>query len=192
MKIRLSVGLVAGIAALLAGVPAQARVYDFSFSGPAITLSDTISGMGTFITTGASSPYDVTGIAGTMNDPDLAPNAFTITGPAAYAGDDQLLYTPANSVVDFPGISYAVNNAGGAWNIFSFGPGSYGLLSSLQNPAGDPGAALDGGSDSWYPIMLTLSAVPETPTWAMLGLGFAGLGVAAAGRRRRTAIAAFG
>src|SRR5271166_3552772 len=117
MKTLLSIGLLAGVAALLAEVPAQARVYDFSFSGPAITPGDTISGMGAFTTMGATSPYDVTGITGTMSDPDLAPNAFAIMGPATYAGDDQRLYFPANPLIDFAGVSYAVNNGGGAWNL---------------------------------------------------------------------------
>jgi hypothetical protein len=39
-------------------------------------------------------------------------------------------------------------------------------------------------------ITVNISGVPEPSTWAMMGLGFASLGVVACGARRRTSLAA--
>jgi hypothetical protein len=63
-------------------------------------------------------------------------------------------------------------NPGGYWNLWGNSPGNYSFWESA------PGAG--------YAIQesgtLSVAAVPELSTWAMLGLGFAGLGVV--GRRR--------
>jgi hypothetical protein len=176
MRNLLFAGAIAG--ALAGAVPASAAVFELSFSGSGIsgTLNLTLSGSG--------SPYTVTGVD-SGSTLDLGGTTYTITGLASYAGDDQKAY--ADSFVDFGGIS--VETSGGfAINLFGFEPGNYGVLVSSQNPGGD---ALDGRP--YYAVTVTdapiASSAPEPTTWAMMLLGFAGLGFVAT-RKRKTAIAA--
>ena len=75
-----------------------------------------------------------------------------------------------NPHLDVDGVLFTTaQNPGGYWNLWGNGAGSYSLWESV------PG----GG----YPIQessenLTVSPVPESPTWIMTLLGFAGLGFA--------------
>jgi hypothetical protein len=58
------------------------------------------------------------------------------------------------------------------------------LNASISNPVGYPVPQM--GS---YNIDLSVAAVPELSTWAMLGLGFAGLSYAAHSRSKRNRLA---
>ena len=83
------------------------------------------------------------------------------------------LYYSSGMAFDVDGVLFTtIQNPGGYWNLWGSSPGDYSLWESS-------------GSYN-YPIAesgtLSVAAVPELSTWAMLGLGFAGLGVA--GRRR--------
>ena len=79
-------------------------------------------------------------------------------------------------IFDIDGVLFTTaENPGGDWNLWENSPGNYSLWES---------------ADSYnYPIeesgTLSVAAVPELSTWAMMGLGFAGLGVAGRGRARR-------
>ena len=133
------------------------------------------------------SPYTVTGIdAGSWVD--IGGTTYTITGLTTYAGDDQKAYFPTSDsvgFVDFPGISVSFGT-GDALNLFAFMPTSYGVLLKDQNASGNP------FSGPYYAVTVTdAPPVPELSTWAMLGLGFGGLALVAA-RRRKTPIAALG
>jgi hypothetical protein len=70
-------------------------------------------------------------------------------------------------------------NPGGYWNLWGTSPGNYSLWESV-------------GSYN-YPIAengtLSVAAVPELSTWAMMLTGFAGLGFASYRASRRTAAA---
>jgi hypothetical protein len=161
-----------GAAALFAVGSAQAAVVGLEFSG------DGISGVVDLAVSGTGAVVTVTGVTGgTITDPA---GTFNVTGLASYAGDDQKLL--ATNFVDFAGISLATAG-GGDFNIFSFGPGSYGVLLSTENPIGDP------ENGQYYSVSINDPSVPELGTWAMMGLGFASLAVAAM-RGRRTAVAA--
>ena len=173
----------AGLIAFAGAVPANASVFDLSFAGTGITGSLDLS-----LATGTS-PYAVNGVsAGSVT---VGGTSYTITGLTTYAGDDQKVYYPASSTtsyVDFPGLS--VETSGGfALNLFAFNATSYGVLLSDQNASGNP------FSGPYYAVTVTDSAIadsaPELSTWAMLGLGFAGLALVAT-RRRKTPIAALG
>jgi len=63
-----------------------------------------------------------------------------------------------------------------------------GALASYGFGASDLWVRSDGGQSTFYNVSGTAtpvtSAVPETSTWAMLLLGFAGVGLLASGRRR--------
>ena len=79
---------------------------------------------------------------------------------------------------DVDGVLFAtLQNPGGYWNLWGSSPGDYSLWESTGSynyPIAESGA-------------LSVAAAPELSTWAMLGLGFAGLGVA--GRRRAPRLA---
>lgn len=165
-----SAGVLSGLGA------AQAAVFDLSVTGAGISGAIDLALAG----------GDVTGGVGTLT---IGTTTYTVSGLATYAGDDQKFSTGGGAYVDFPGISFALSSGGtsaGSINIFAFPSGSYGLLLSSQNAAGDP----YGGA--YYSVSLAdPSPVPELSTWAMLGLGFASLAVVAASRRK-TAIALLG
>jgi MYXO-CTERM domain-containing protein len=149
-----------------------------SFSGSGISSALDLS-----YTSGAS-PYTVTGVTGTVEI-----GSTTITGLTTYAGDDQKVYYPSSSsvgYVDFLGISVSFGS-GDALNLFAFSPTSYGVLLKDQNSSGDP------YNGPYYGVTVTDAApavsAPEVSTWAMMLLGFLGLGFVAT-RRRRTPISA--
>jgi hypothetical protein len=96
---------------------------------------------------------------------------------AAYSPDGSFIYNnlyhPSGLSFDIDGLLFATaQNPSGYWNLWGNSPGDY----SLWESAGPYN----------YPIeesgTLSVAAVPEPSTWAMLALGFAGLSVA--GRRR--------
>jgi hypothetical protein len=171
--------------ALAGAVPASASVFDLSFSGTGISGELVLS------LANGTSPFTVTGVTGSV---DLGGTIYTITGLTTYAGDDQTAYFPtssSNGYVDFPGISVAFGS-GNALNLFAFNPTSYGALLQDQNASGNP------FTGPYYSVTVTDApigvspSVPELSTWAMLGLGFAGLAIAAAGRRKTPIAATLG
>jgi hypothetical protein len=158
--------LIAGLLPLAAASePASAKVFDWSITGPAPDLGGVpFPGSGTITATLTSSPgvWDIDTITGTVNGSD-------ITGASTFRGADNELFTNGFAFVSTVGISFETA-AGQSVNIFSFfGQGTpptgnaYGELAS-------PGGFGVG--------TFTLTAVPEASTWAMMMIGFAGLGVA--------------
>lgn len=152
------------------------------FFGPGISGSLNLS------LAGGASPYTVGGATGSV---DLGGTIYTVTGVTTYAGDDQTAYFPASTsvgYVDFPGIS--VETSGGfALNLFGFSPTSYGVLLSDQNAGGDP------FSGPYYAVRVTdlppgILGAPEPPSWALMLLGFAGLGFFRIRSRKAASIAA--
>ncbi len=163
----------AALAVMVVSAPAVADQFAWTYTDIA-TSGASESGSGTFTTSTASSPFDITGFTGTAD-------GYTITGISTYAGATNLLYVPATADpghVDFGGISFLTNGAGGtlAFNIGgSFISGQYVLYRSDLNPIGYPGLA---GST---PINFSVVEVPEPGVLALLGVGILG----AALRRRR-------
>ena len=180
MKNLVFAGVIAGVGAFAGAVPASASVFDLSFTGTGISGNLVLS------LAAGSSPYTVVGVdAGSYVD--VGGTTYTITGVTTYAGDDQKAYFPASSsvgYVDFPGISVSFGS-GDALNLFAFSPTSYGVLLKDQNAIGDP------FTGPYYAVTVsdTAPSAPEASTWAMMLIGFAGLGFVAT-RRRRTPIAA--
>jgi hypothetical protein len=174
---RVGAGVAIGLlACVLYTLPAQAALFDFSFSGT------DVSGSGQFVASGAGPTFNVTDVTGTIVDTDLSPTSYVIQGgTSAYAGSDNLLFfpaaiTPSNSTpafVDFGGISFHTD-AGIDFNFggnSQTGPFEYVLNDSGRNPGGYAGVV---GST---PILFSVVAgVPEPSTWAMMILGFAGIG----------------
>jgi hypothetical protein len=165
------------VASVLAGaVPASAAVstIDLSFTGTGI------SGLLDLTYVSGTSPFTVDGVTGSV---DVGGTTYTVTGLTTYAGDDQKLYSQSVGYVDFPGISVSLSD-GDALNLFAFNPTSYGALLRGQNASGDP------YTGSYYAVTVSdPPPAPEPTTWAMMLIGFAGLGFVAM-RKRRTPIAA--
>ncbi len=170
---------------------ASAALLDWSYTGPGIN-----NGSGTMeatLDTNPSDPqygyYNVTSIAGTAEGQ-------TITGLSSYDDPSNVLYPPSppNIGVDTLGISFTVAD-GTAFNLYE-DDGNYdpvttpgyacGVVYCLLGPGdpvtggyGDPLTALDS-------FTVTVAGVPEPSTWAMMLLGFAGLGFAGYHRSRKT------
>jgi hypothetical protein len=143
-------------AAVMVCGAAQAKVWDFSYSGGGE------SGSGAFITGDVGSPYTITGITGTAD-------GSAITGLSSYAGADQLLFVPGPPSADFGGISFSTA-AGIDYNLTNFPDGLDNITNSVVNPGGVPCCTVS--------IDLSVTAIPEPTTWAMMLLGFTGLGFA--------------
>lgn len=144
---------------------APAGNYTFSY------LAGTYNGSGT-LTVDASG--NVTGITGTANGSN-------ILGLSNYASADNLLYDGSNGTsawLDFSGLSFSI--LGNSFGIGNTGAGDYGITDLVSNPAGTCCGS--------HPAELNIAAVapvPEPATWAMMLVGFAGIGFAMRARRRQ-------
>jgi hypothetical protein len=167
MKNTLALSTAAIAGALIAtGTPqAKATVYDWSFSG----ASD--SGSGTLTATGASSPFTMTAITGAFDG--IAITGVAPPGTCCFAFppfNDNLVFVPA-PFLDTNGIAFITQDGSGV-DIFFNGNGvPYGFRTSFPK--------FGNGT-------FTLTAIPEPSTWALMALGFAGLGLAGWRSRRRS------
>jgi hypothetical protein len=162
------------LATLLAGSAANAKIYSFTFksSDDELTAAAEITVNGsnevTAISGKISGLVDQT-INGVAVNPNFPNPAYSPDGSFIYNN----LYYGSGMAFDNYGLLFTTaQNRGGFWNLWGNSPGVYSLYESV-------------GSDD-YKIQktgkLTIAAAPELPTWAMLGLGVAGLGLG--GRRR--------
>jgi hypothetical protein len=168
--------LVTIIAAILLGVStANATVYKFTFDSSdgqltaAGEMTVNTAGEVTGVSGGISGLVDQT-IAGVAANPSFPGPAYSLDGSFIYNN----LYHASGAPFDIDGLLFVTaQNPGGYWNLWENSPGDYSLWESV-------------GSYN-YPVEesgnLSMAAAPELSTWAMLAVGFAGLG--AVGRRRR-------
>jgi hypothetical protein len=176
--------ILAGAAVLCAvAASAEAKVYDFSFTG------NGVSGSGVITTADSNAASAVTSVTGSVFDSFVGPGAFSITGLSAYAAADNILYPTTQPLVDFGGVSFTTDT-GGEFNLGLGGGGLYGLVlnSAVQNPVGYGNGGFDNpGSVN---ISMSVTGVPEPATWAVMLLGFGGIGAAMRSARRRQAVLA--
>jgi PEP-CTERM motif len=188
-----SLAAASAIASVLAAVsPASAATFDWSLSGPDIV------GSGTLTTLEDQGPvFDVTGISGTVN-------GATILGLSNYFYPEQVVFSPQpeNPVVDASGLSFSVGDGSISYMVYEdngiYAPGylDCGATYCIIGPAHtdmstfglDKNTALASltltrVADPTF-VRADVATVPEPSTWAMMGLGFAGLGVAALRKRR--------
>ncbi|HEV2594857.1 MAG TPA: PEPxxWA-CTERM sorting domain-containing protein [Sphingomicrobium sp.] len=150
--------------------PPLASAGDYSFNYTA--GAGTYYGSGT-LTVGSSG--QITGITGTAN-------GSTILGLSTYAGADNLLYDGTNGTnawLDFMGLSFAIT--GNAFGIGNTNGGDYGITDMVSNPGG----ACCGAHPA--DLQISIAAVPEAATWAMMLVGFGGIGFAMRRQRNGTA-----
>jgi hypothetical protein len=181
MKKTLKWSLIAAVGFVPVGADAATYGFDFSTTDSVFTVTGTVTTADTLDAVGG---FDVLSISGTLSGPGggtiaLEPNSSPpfpdYNGVFLY---DNVFFPNATPVVDGDGILFS---AGGYdYNLYSVGQTYY--LSSYTNPAGafDPAQPVAFGE----PINAATSA-PEPSTWALMLLGFAGLGLAAR-RQART------
>jgi hypothetical protein len=180
--------LVVAVGLVPAGAHAATYDFDLSTTDSLFTVTGTITTADTLDAVGG---YDVLSISGTIFGPGFGPAGGTIAleaNPSPYAAMlfqyDNVYFPGAPASVDGNGILFSAGSYD--YNLYSSGPTYY---LSTDNPAGvyNPGEAAV-FSD---PIQTeSVTSAPEPSTWALMLLGFAGLGLAARrrARRRETAI----
>jgi hypothetical protein len=164
---------------------ANATLYDFTFDGAVIDV------VGQFNTDGSN---NVTSFSGSVTSLTSPLNNGPITGlvptPGPFAPVPGGNYFTYNNTYD-----PATTTFNGDGLLFAFGVGNYGNFFNLGNP--DPSAVslatwlpdgpANGPGNLFIPgdlgSLTVTAAVPEPGTWAMMILGFAGIGFMAYRRR---------
>jgi hypothetical protein len=167
-------------AAIFAPAMADAAVYSFTFESFDAEL--TATGEMAVNTAG-----EITGVSGVISG--LANETITAvtTNPnfpgAAYSPDGSFIYNnlyhASGMAFDIDGLLFVTaQNPGGYWNLWGTSPGNYSLWESVGSynyPIAESGA-------------LSVTTVPEPSTWAMMLLGFAGLGYASWRAQQKSAV----
>jgi hypothetical protein len=172
-----------------APLAAEAHVYSLDFTGSPndviaqITTSDTQSvpgGYDILKITGTVTGTNGGSISGLISNPNQ-PNVSFFSAPGGAWSYDNVFFTPGTPHLDNAGVLFEA--AGFVYNLYTTSPTSYFL--SSNNPLGHYTDFNPGPSG---PVVIT--SVPEPSVWAMLLLGFGGLGfVAWRGTRRDHAFA---
>ncbi len=171
--------------------PAGAAVFDWSYTVGGLTASGTLDA--NLISPGE---YLVTSISGNRDGVPIT----GLAGLEAYAENDNNIFFPSSpSFLDFSGLSYVLNTASpNAFNVYydasnidpyacrtsgagycEIGPGVLGTTG--LGPPTDTISAVSG-----FSLVGPINVVPEPSTWALLMLGFLGMGWVALRRATRT------
>jgi hypothetical protein len=145
---------------------ASAKVFDWSLTGTLPSLGGVpFPGSGTIDAspTASTGVWSIDAITGVINGSE-------ITGTSTFQGADNLLFTNGFAFTSTVGISFETA-AGQSINIFSFdGP--------MTPPTGNAYGELSSNPNAFGVGHFTLTPVPEPSTWALMLIGFAGLGIA--------------
>lgn len=163
MKIK-TLALTIAATAALAATQAQATSFEIDYIGTSATSGPIVAHL-----TGEETNGVATSIFGTRN-------GVAVTGLSPYAAATQTI-TSTFPFTDFGGLSYSTAD-GINYNIYADTTGDF-ELNSVLNPGGNP------SGDAPITAAVTIAAVPETATWAMMLAGFGMIGFAA---RRRTSV----
>jgi hypothetical protein len=172
--------VIAGMLPLAAASePASAKVFDWSLTGPAPGLGGLLfPGSGTIDAspTAGTGVWAIDTITGVINGSE-------ITGPNTFEGADNLLFTNGFAFVSTVGISFQTA-VGQSFSVFSFDGQMTPPTGNAYGEFASPGGFVGVGT-------FTLTAVPEASTWALMLIGFAGLGIAGhrASEKRAAALA---
>jgi hypothetical protein len=173
--------LVIGIAAIAAcaATPASAAEFVFTFDttstlfgGPAQTIRGVFTTSDTPVDRFGQTGLEITGIRGTIND-------VAISGLFAIAGNPYYYITTGPTFLDGSGVRF---NAGAATNIAFFHQD--GVDANTYRVNGNGTISAFGPATSSR--LGAVAAVPEPSTWAMMLVGFGGIGATMRRRRRQT------
>lgn len=187
MKMHSIAGLVAGAALALSAASAEASslFQTFSFSGTNVAVN------GEFEFDSALQgdlSHQLVNIQGTQT---LGATSGAITGLSTYAGADNHYFPAGPPFFTFAGVSWYVPSigAGTHFNVYYDGSGHFELASS---------ESINGFPDGLHPLTSmsvgaitessTFNAVPEPSAWALMILGFGGVGAVI--RKRASSLAA--
>ena len=180
MKIATTVAamMIAGMLPLAsASQPASAKVFDWSLTGTLPSLGGVpFPGSGTI----DASPTESTGVW-SINAITGVINGSEITGTSTFEGADNLLFTNGFAFTSTVGISFETA-AGQLINIFSFD-------GQMTPPTGNAYGELSSNPSAFGVGHFTLTPVPEASTWALMLIGFAGMGVVSCRASRKDAVA---
>jgi hypothetical protein len=175
--------IAAAIAAALAtSSVASATTFDLSYTGADFSLTATLD-----ITSLGGGDFLVTGLVGTVTDGG-GPEAITLLpgGPGVFSSPsgtfqlNNVLHSPPTPTsFDFYGLGFTAS--GDEWNLCAANVGGCPNVYTLFQFNPSTGALV---TDSGSAIV---SEVPEPATWAMLALGFVGLGLVGS-RKARSAL----
>jgi hypothetical protein len=182
-----SVRAVVGAALIASAASSEARasVYDFQFTSPEATAS------GQFVVNSANEK--VTSISGSVSVSGQPIDTITtiLADPSfpspydngAFIYDDT--YYAGNPVFDVDGVLFATaGNPGGSWNFWGNSADNYSLYEYVPNVG--YAVAVTGTFTVSAPEASSFAvSAPEPSMWAMLSLGFAGLGLAGYRKSRK-------
>jgi len=185
---KIRTGLFAGalMAFAVFAAPAYAQSYVFTFQNDSSSANYSTYGnvhIDGLFTVGGALPSLITGISGAVSGGSVLDG--TIIGLSPYAGSDNILYgTGPTGNYSFGGVSFTVQNGAQTadYNLFDWN-GSTFLIFSQADSVGYPQSGTQTGSlePSITPNLVT--PVPEPATWAMLLMGFFGVGFTVRGSR---------
>lgn len=157
-------------------------------AGLAMAVSTTASAatyLVTFTSSGGdtgSVNLDVTGT--TVTSISGLVNSSTVTGLSSFAGADQQFFAAGPSHFTIGGISFS-SMAGITYNFTAYPDGTDHITNSVLDPEGD-------GAPTPYALTsISVSAVPEPATWAMMLFGFGAVGYGLRRARKPTVRVAY-
>lgn len=173
---KLTIGLAA--VAAFAATPAAAAEFAFTFDttstlfgGPTQTIRGVFTTSDTPVDRFGQTGLEITGIRGTLND-------VAISGLFAIPGNPYYYITSGPTFLDGSGVRF---NAGSATNIAFFHQD--GVDANTYRVNGNGTISAFGPATSSR--LAAAAAVPEPGTWAMMLIGFGGIGATMRRRRRR-------
>lgn len=173
------IGLALAFLVGMSATPASAAVYNFTFSGTGAFHGESDIGSGTFTVSDTATQvngqtaFQIVGITGTVNNS-------AITAPISPTSNYGNYFTTGPAFLDGSGVKFTTADRTNYDFFFQDPPGSQYRL-NFTGP---------NGGDSAFPLAVTSSvvaAVPEASTWAMMILGFCGLGFMAYRKQNRPA-----
>jgi hypothetical protein len=169
-------------------IPASSRAdVIYTYTGNVFTMVLPIAETNPYTNTGSVTGYfELTAALGNNSNPSITPVAFsfsdgvnTITNLNAASST---FVINIDSTGPPPGNPTIVSN----WYIFLTGSG-YGTITTINDEATDEDCVISGANQACNyssPGTWAVAAVPEPSTWAMLLIGFAGIGFMAYRRRQ--------
>ncbi|MDB5265867.1 MAG: hypothetical protein JWM39_580 [Parcubacteria group bacterium] len=178
MNIKLLAGAALALGLTTAAFGAQASIYDFSWIDT-VGGNDSATGQFTLNSSSVITNFTGTQIVGTSTS--------AIGGTSSFGSADQLFSPTAAEPFDFNGASYHTATLGD-FNL-AFDPGS-GLGLVRISSTETPGGTADGEHSITFSATKVAGGVPEPASWALMILGFGGVGATLRNTKRKTALAA--